>query len=425
MPIKNLTLGAVVLLSAPALAQNHHNTNKAHATHVVKKGETLDKISKWTGISKKQLIASNNLYAKKFKPGLILNIPVSSASAPKHFNLGAGGYAPYTIRKHDSDWKIANMFHMTPKALRVLNPKVAWSHPQPGNQIRIPMKNAFIYQLARIPVIRSRYAVVIKPDTVVRSAPGSNAKRITKVDAGRQVRVIDRSDHWYMVKFEHGTEGWVRGDLLKAEQPKMVAVHHEYHSHPSEMKVAYHRSAPKSGRESRHTSGLVARIPSAGGDMLQFAESMQGTPYSYGSASRHATDCSGFILQVLKHQGVNMPRTAAEQSTRGQHVGGGELKPGDLVFFQTSRGSRISHVGMYVGKGKFIHASSGGGKVQVNSLDEKYYRQRFATARRVVKVKHDSHEEKLSNAERENEKAMKSAEKEIKPTSKVSDEIGN
>jgi cell wall-associated NlpC family hydrolase len=418
LPIKNLTLGAVVLLAGSALAQNHHNT------HIVRKGETLDKIAKWTGVSKKQLIVSNNLYSKKFKPGLVLHIPASSNSGPKHYNLNTGGYAPYTIRKHDSNARIANLFHMDPKALRVLNPRVAWSHPQPGTQIRVPMKNAFIHKLATIPAIKSRYAVIIKPETVVRNAPGSNAKRITKVDAGRMVRILDRSDHWYMVRFEHGTQGWVRGDLLQGQQPQVVAMRHESRHNESPVRVAYRAPAPRTGRDSRGGGTYSSKLPAAGGDMLQFAQSMQGTPYSYGSASRHATDCSGFMLQVLGHEGIKMPRTAAEQSQKGQHVSGSDLKPGDLVFFATSRGSRISHVGMYVGKGKFIHASSGGGKVQVNSLDEKYYRSRFATARRVAKVKHSSSKEDVvAKAGREDEKAMKVAEREIKTSSKVSDAV--
>lgn len=416
MPIKNLTLGAALLLAGTALAQNHHNT------HIVRKGETLEKISKWTGVSKKQLILSNNLYSKKFKPGLVLHIPASSTSGAKHYDLHAQGYAPYTIRTHDSDWKVANMFHMTPRAVRQLNPSVSWDHPHAGTKIRIPMKNAFIYKLARIPVIRSRYAVVTRPDTVVRNAPGSNANRIVKVDAGRHVRVLDRDEHWYKVRFEHGTEGWVRGDLLASEQPKVVAVHHTQRTSHSTM-VAYH--APRSGRTSR-SAAFYGKLPTAGGDMLDYAQSMQGVPYRYGAASRSATDCSGFALQVLKHEGIKMPRTAAEQSTRGQHVGAGELKPGDLVFFHTSRGSRISHVGIYMGNGKFIHASSGGGKVQVNSLKEGYYHNRFATARRVAKVKHsESHSDTIAKARHEDDDAMKKAEKEIKATSSVSDAIGN
>jgi cell wall-associated NlpC family hydrolase len=67
----------------------------------------------------------------------------------------------------------------------------------------------------------------------------------------------------------------------------------------------------------------------------------------------------------------------------GQKVRYGEMKPGDLVFFHTTRGKRVSHVGIYIGRGKFIHASSGGGKVQVNDLSSGYYQHRLVGARRV------------------------------------------
>lgn len=399
MSIKSLTLGALALLATNALPQNHHNT------HIVRKGETLEKIAAWTGVPTRELATVNHLDGHRLKPGLVLHIPQRPSSQPS-----AKGYAPYTIRKGDSDWKIANMFHMTSKELRTVNPKISWEHPHPGVMIRIPMKNALLYKLGKVPVIRSRYAVIAKPDTIVRAAPGQHAKRIVMVDRGRHVRVLDRDTHWYKVRFEYGTEGWVRGDLLAAEQPKIVA---SRHASPK----------PKTPRLASRTTHRIrgvrnqpnyAGLPKGSGDMLAYAQAMKGIPYSYGASSRHATDCSGFTLQVLRHEGVKLPRTAAEQATRGKKVDGGSLKPGDLVFFHTSRGSRISHVGIYVGNGKFIHASSGGGKVQVNSLSEGYYKRRFATARRVIKVKHAATKaEKIAESKREDDSAMKEAEKKL------------
>jgi len=109
--------------------------------------------------------------------------------------------------------------------------------------------------------------------------------------------------------------------------------------------------------------------------------------------SRSGTDCSGFTSQVFRAQGVKLPRTSREQSTVGFRVGRDQLRPGDLVFFHTSRGSRITHVGIYVGNGKFIHASSSGGCVQVDSLLEDYYNNRFSTARRLMKAPKPTPEE--------------------------------
>ncbi len=424
MPIKNLTPrlilgGAVALLAGNALATKHNKT-PAPVKHIVHKGETLDKIAKWTGVSKKQIILANNLSSKKFRPGLALYIPVSNTPSPKHYNLNVRGFAPYTIRPHDSDRRIANMFHMSPADVRSTNPSLAWNHPKAGIVIQIPLRNAVAFKLDHVATLHSTFATITRPDTVVRKAPGSNAGRIAKVDAGRHVRILERDDHWYRVRFEYGTVGWVRGDLLASYSPPRELTHAVHHERSVRM-ASYH---PMERRSSRDSRGLP--LPPVSGDMLTYAQSMLNTPYSYGHASRSSTDCSGYTLQVLQHSGIKMPRTAAEQSHKGQHVDGGSLKPGDLVFFHGSRSGRISHVGIYVGEGKFIHASSGGGKVQVNSLGEKYYRQRFATARRVGNVKHHSNQaERIAEAKHEDADAMRKAEKDIKSTAKHTDSTGD
>lgn len=399
-----LTLGACLMLSN-ALAQQ---PTPRYVTHLVRKGETLDQISKWTGVPKKQIIFANNLYSKKFHPGMVLAIPVPKPT-PRYDLRKASGFAPYTLRAHDRAANVAAKFHMTPQAVKSLNPSIAWAHPKAGAEIRIPMRNAFIYKLAALPDLSSHYAYTTRPNTIVRALPGSRARRVVEVQAGRHVKVLAQSDYWYKVKFEYGTIGWVRGDLLRAAPDRKVYAKAETKSTPrrrSSGRVAYHAS-PNRVRGVRNNTGP---LPTAG-DMLAFAKSLQGTPYRYGAASRHATDCSGYTLQVLKHEGIKLPRTAAEQSHKGRKVTKDNLKPGDLVFFHTSRGSRISHVGIYMGNGKFIHASSGGGKVQVNSLKEGYYKKRFATARRVAKVTHkETAAEKLARTKKEDESAMKKAE---------------
>jgi cell wall-associated NlpC family hydrolase len=93
-------------------------------------------------------------------------------------------------------------------------------------------------------------------------------------------------------------------------------------------------------------------------------------------------DCSGFVRYVF-HQGigVDLPNTSAAQYRSGQEVARKDLRDGDLVFFRT-RGKRISHVGIYVGQGQFIHAPSTGKRVSVSSLSTPYWARRFAGAKR-------------------------------------------
>jgi LysM repeat protein len=112
------------------------------------------------------------------------------------------------------------------------------------------------------------------------------------------------------------------------------------------------------------------------------AYSFLGARYRFGGSSRNALDCSSFTQQVFREQKVNLPRTAREQFYVGNEVMRGDLKKGDLVFFQTY--ARFpSHVGIYLGNRKMIHASSRDRRVVISSMDTPYYTSRFLGARRV------------------------------------------
>jgi len=114
------------------------------------------------------------------------------------------------------------------------------------------------------------------------------------------------------------------------------------------------------------------------------AYSFLGVRYRFGGNSRTALDCSSFTQQVFREQKVNLPRTAREQFYVGNEVMRGDLKKGDLVFFQTY--ARFpSHVGIYLGNRKMIHASSRDRRVVISSMDTPYYLSRFLGARRVGK----------------------------------------
>jgi cell wall-associated NlpC family hydrolase len=109
-----------------------------------------------------------------------------------------------------------------------------------------------------------------------------------------------------------------------------------------------------------------------------------GLDYRYGGSS-HATgfDCSGLVAHVYhKAWGIRMPRTSAEQSRAGVPVGLAELQAGDLVFYNTLD-RPFSHVGIYVGDGRFVHAPKSGARVRVESVKSVYWMQRFNGARRV------------------------------------------
>ncbi|MDT8903074.1 C40 family peptidase [Anaeroselena agilis] len=115
--------------------------------------------------------------------------------------------------------------------------------------------------------------------------------------------------------------------------------------------------------------------------IIATGQKYMGVPYVWGGETPAGFDCSGFTQYVMKQNGVTIPRTAAEQFAAGSPVAKDKLQAGDLVFFTTYKPG-ASHVGFYMGDGKFLHASSGAKKVTVSKLDEAYYTERYIGARR-------------------------------------------
>jgi cell wall-associated NlpC family hydrolase len=109
-----------------------------------------------------------------------------------------------------------------------------------------------------------------------------------------------------------------------------------------------------------------------------------GVPYRRGGNTENGVDCSGFVRLIYEETaGLMLPRRANEQAAATEKIKKDELKPGDLVFFNTMRRA-FSHVGIYLGDGKFIHAPRTGQKVRIEDMDVAYWKKRFDGARRVT-----------------------------------------
>ncbi|WP_207952316.1 C40 family peptidase [Paenibacillus turpanensis] len=110
--------------------------------------------------------------------------------------------------------------------------------------------------------------------------------------------------------------------------------------------------------------------------------SVMGSPYKWAGTTKEGFDCSGFTMYIFAQFGIELPHQSAGQAKHGTKVEKSELIPGDLVFFNTS-GKGISHVGIYVGDGKFAHSATNEGIV-IDSMDQSYYAKRYVTARRIL-----------------------------------------
>jgi cell wall-associated NlpC family hydrolase len=115
--------------------------------------------------------------------------------------------------------------------------------------------------------------------------------------------------------------------------------------------------------------------------VLQAAQSHIGAPYRYGGAGPDAFDCSGLVAYAHRQLGIAVPRTAAQQFAAATPIPRKDLRPGDLVFFRLESRA-VSHVGIYAGDSRFVHAPQKGGHVRMANLDDEWYRQRYVGAGR-------------------------------------------
>jgi cell wall-associated NlpC family hydrolase len=138
---------------------------------------------------------------------------------------------------------------------------------------------------------------------------------------------------------------------------------------------------------SASSSSATDRVWNRAQDLAIFALGLIGVDYRFGGNTPEAgLDCSGLVGYVFQQvTGITLPRTSQELSRMGRRVTVADLKVGDLVFFDT-RSLPFSHVGIYLGDDRFVHAPSRGGEVEIVSLSAKYWHARFSGARRLAAV---------------------------------------
>lgn len=197
----------------------------------------------------------------------------------------------------------------------------------------------------------------------VRSGPSTDTACLTTVYAGNRVSITGFSYGWYQVN-ANGYTGYIRSDLLEiVEGPSAGG---------NAAAVSVSAGAPASS-----SAGVY--------DIIAYAKNFIGVPYAWGGTSPYGFDCSGFVQYVAAHFGYTIGRTAQEQSGYGPYVSYGNLQPGDVIFFTNTYYSweTITHVGIYIGDGNFIHCCNRG--VTINNLSESYYGSRYYSAARIFR----------------------------------------
>lgn len=156
----------------------------------------------------------------------------------------------------------------------------------------------------------------------------------------------------------------------------------------SNTKNSSSKTVSKSSHLRKLDSGFNGKISGSVKDILKDAEKYLGTPYKFGGNTSSGFDCSGFTVKVFEDNDLKLPRRSTDQANSGENIDIKAVKPGDLLFFATAGGSRVSHVGIVHsiendGEVKFIHASTSKG-VMISSLNDAYWNKAFLHAQRVL-----------------------------------------
>lgn len=149
----------------------------------------------------------------------------------------------------------------------------------------------------------------------------------------------------------------------------------------TELTVTLEPNNPEPREEPVAATGNI--LPRIAGAVVDLATQFLGTPYRWGGTTPKAFDCSGFVRYCYKKMGVKLPRTAREQFKVGLKVAGKALRAGDLVFFDMMKGY-VSHVGMYIGGGQFIHAANPRKGVRIDRISSPAYKKHLVGARRYT-----------------------------------------
>ncbi len=215
-------------------------------------------------------------------------------------------------------------------------------------------------------------------DVNVRSGPGTDKEIVTRLDNGKAVSIYAWSDDWAKIKVAEDRFGWVKKDFITLRGTTTSR------SADSEIRTPVDTDGTEvdSSDNTADTVNVTIREK-----ITEYAKTLKGIKYRYGGTTTKGFDCSGFVQYVFKKNGITLERTSSSQGSHGTKISKDELLPGDLVFFDTNGGlNAIEHVGIYIGDGKFIHASSGSSTkcVTISSLSDKFYAKSYMTSRRYI-----------------------------------------
>lgn len=261
-----------------------------------------------------------------------------------------------------------NLNKKTFKNKNITNIKNNSENVQAENQKTSPSSNASSSAMGRV-----NSSVGLN----VRSGAGTNNKVISTLNNNDDVEILGEESGWYKVRLSNGTIGYVGAGYIAKTQGNVTNNSQRDVTNNSQRNVTNNSQRDNSQTDVIADTNKPGLTPTkASGAVAKIAQSLLGTRYSWGGTSTSGFDCSGFTQYVYKKAlGINIPRVSRAQATAGRAVSLANAIAGDLLYFDTMGSGTVSHVGIYLGNGKFIHASGTASNpeyVKTSSLSESW-----------------------------------------------------
>jgi len=349
----------------------------AHASkivsHKIKSGETLFMIARTYHSSIEDVRKLNGLKGgEKLKVGKILKVPTNSYFSKR-------GLRTHTVRSGETLSSLAKKYHTKVALIKKLNKIEKSKGLRVGKTLNIPKDTYFASKKSTKKIV-----VAAEKKSKNRHTTKHIATKSYTVHKGDTLYAIAKKHKMTIAELARINKTDRKATLKPGAKLKVAKI---AANKKKKIVVARENSSRKRIEQRSTTRYRAEQIKASKAYRItSLAKKKLGRRYVWGATGSNTFDCSGFTTYVYKKNGIRLPRRAIAQSRVGKRVPRSRLRPGDLVFFDTSRRRRgyVNHVGIYLGNGKFIHASSAKKKVVITSLSKPFYARRFKVARRFV-----------------------------------------